>query len=147
VIDVLQAILATLSPTVALVVFAVTFSNQRRSERIRILFDMQERYVKDSCRAGRKMIHSHVAGRKSMELEDLDPFIRKQIGDTLAVLNTIAVCVLSGYCDRRLVRQTMGRSFVGTMLAAGPYLDFAEKQRGFRAYSQAEQLARRLAQG
>ena len=139
-----EVALALISPLVAVGILVVTLTKSSRSERTRVLFELQERYTSSPCRAGRSLIHSQVSGRSPEEVADLDRTMRDSIGRALAIMNTIAICVQAGYCDQRLLFFSMGRSYVLTVKAARVWLDVGERVRGFRAYEQAERLAGQL---
>lgn len=135
---------SVLSPLVAVVIFVITLRRTSHSDRIRILFEMQERYTSEACRTGRRAIHQHVSGRAPEEIASLREETVKQVGAALAIMNTIAICVQAGYCDKRLMYRSMGRSYVSTLRAAQPFLDRGAQIRGYRAYGHAEELARHL---
>lgn len=138
---------AVSSPLVAVTIFLITLRRTSRLDRIRNLFEMQERYTSEACRTGRRAIHRDVSGRAPEEIAALRTETVGQIGAALAIMNTIAICVQAGYCDRRLMYRSMGRSYVSTLRAAQPFLDRAAQVRGYRAYGYAEELARRLEAG
>jgi hypothetical protein len=109
-----------------------------------MFFDMQERYLSERVRSGRRIIHARVSGRSADDIAAGDPEDLSVVGYALAVMNTIAICSESGYIDEKLLAQSMGRSYANAVSAARPYIDYVESVRGFRPYPYAERLADRL---
>lgn len=139
--------LSLISPAVALLIATWGFRRAGRADRLRAFFDLHERYLSAEVRAGRRLLHRSVAGRSAEQLDALDRRELDQIGYTLAVLNSIAIACAGGYVERRLVQESMGRSYSGAVRAAGPYLDLVQSQRGFRPYPYAEVLAAQIGEG
>jgi hypothetical protein len=140
----LSLIISLSSPVVAVVIAVWGFRASGRSERLRMYFDLQERYLSEPVRAGRRIIHATIAGRGVDEIPAVGAADLSTVGYTLAVMNTIAICAESGAIDRDLLARSMGRSYAGAVRAARPYIDYVETVRGFRPYPYAERLARRL---
>ena len=141
---VLTLIISLSSPVVAVIVAVWGFRTSTRSERLRMFFDMQERYLSERVRNGRRIIHVRVIGRSVDDIAASDAEDLSTVGYALAVMNTIAICSEGGYIDERLLAQSMGRSFASAVSAARPYIDYVESVRGFRPYPFAERLAERL---
>jgi hypothetical protein len=141
----LALIISLSSPVVAIVIATWGFRASSRSERLRMFFDLQERYLSERVRAGRKIIHTQVAGRTAEEVGACGPDALSMVGYTLAVMNTIAICAESRSIDETLLARSMGRSYATAVAAARPYVDYVESVRGFRPYPYAERLAARLA--
>jgi hypothetical protein len=133
--------LALLSPVVAVIVALFGFRRSTRADRLAAFFQLHERYLAPEVRRGRKLIYERVAGRPEAKMAQLPEEVRAAIGYTLAVMNSIAIACEAGYVDIVAVEQSMGRSYSGTVIAASPYIDYLETNRGFRPYIYAERLA------
>jgi hypothetical protein len=133
--------LALLSPVVAVIVALFGFRRSTRADRLAAFFQLHERYLAPEVRRGRRLIYERVAGRPEADMAKLSEEVRTAIGYTLAVMNSIAIACEAGYVDIATVERSMGRSYSGTVKAASPYIDYIEKNRGFRPYIYAERLA------
>lgn len=133
--------LALLSPAVAVIVALFGFRRSTRADRLAAFFQLHERYLAPEVRSGRKLIYEHVAGRPETDMAKLPEEVRAAIGYALAVMNSIAIACEARYVDVADVERSMGRSYGGTVTAARPYIDYIERNRGFRPYIYAEQLA------
>ncbi|MBL7492791.1 hypothetical protein I6A62_32870 [Frankia sp. AgW1.1] len=140
----LSLIISLVSVLVAVVVAVWGFRSSSRSERLRMFFDLQERYLSEPVRVGRRLIHTAIAGNDHVIITDIPRETLSSIGYTLAVMNTIAICTEVGYVDEALIARSMGRSFATAVYAALPYIDHVESVRGFRPYPYAERFAARL---
>ncbi|WP_327191158.1 hypothetical protein [Streptomyces xinghaiensis] len=137
-------LVALISPVVAVVIAVWGFQRASRADRLRAFFEVQQRYLDAEVRAGRRMLHREIAGRESHQMSELPPEVSSRIGYALAVMNSIAIACDGRYVDTDLVARSMGRSYAGAVVAARPYIDYVEQQRGFRPYPFAEQLAQKL---
>ncbi|SRR5579884_672763 len=137
-----QIILSLTSPAVAVVIALWGFKRHDRTTSLRMLFEVQERYLAQRVRYGRKLIHTKLASERG--LQECTPEELSTIGYALAVMNSIALCAESGQIDTELLRKSMGRSFAQAVAAAGPYFDYVEILRGFQVYPYARRLARRF---
>jgi hypothetical protein len=137
-------LVALLSPAVAIVIAMLGFRRASGADRLKAFFEMHERYLGANIRAGRRLLHQQIAGRSRHEIAALDSGVRDTVAHTLAVMNSIAIAVEAGYVDRKVVAESMGRSFSAAIIAAKPYIDHLEDVRGFRPYGYAERLAKRL---
>lgn len=142
-----EILVALISPTVAVGITVWGFRRTSQADRLRAFFEVQERYLEAEVRQGRRLVYQWVAGRKSSELSALPPEVRSQIGYALAVMNSIAIACDGKYVDVQLIARSMGKSYREAILAAAPYIDYLEKQRGFRPYGFAERLASQLRTG
>ncbi len=133
--------LALLSPVVAVIVALFGFRRSTRADRLAAFFQLHERYLATEVRRGRRLIYERVAGHPEADIAQLSEEVRASIGYTLAVMNSIAIACEARYVDIAAVEQSMGRSYSGTVNAASPYIDYLEKNRGFRPYIYAERLA------
>jgi hypothetical protein len=138
-------LLSLVSPVVAVVIAIWGFRRSTRADKLRAFFEIQERYLATEVRAGRRIMHTLVAGRSVDEVAKLDPATLSKAGYALAVMNSIAIACEAGYVDRKLIARSMGRSFVRAIAAAGPYIDHLENIQGFRPYPFGEHLAAQLA--
>ncbi|GIJ79812.1 hypothetical protein SAMN05443287_102613 [Micromonospora phaseoli] len=138
------AMLALFSPFVAITIAVWGFRRANRADRVRAFFDLYQRYISPEQRRGRRLLHAQLSGRSTEELAALNQEVRDQVGVTLATLNAIAIACEGGYVDVAMVEKSMGRSYSSTVMAAKPYLDHVEGQRGYRPYPYAERLAQRL---
>ncbi|GIJ30723.1 hypothetical protein Vqi01_58850 [Micromonospora qiuiae] len=139
-----STLLALTSPLVAIAVAVWGFRRANRADRLRAFFDLYQRYVAPEQRGGRRLLHDQLSGRSTEDLAALPQDVRDQVGATLATLNAIAIACEGGYVETSLISESMGRSYCSTVLAAKPYLDHLEKQRGYRPYQFAERMAHRL---
>jgi hypothetical protein len=137
-------VLAVSSPIVAVFIAWWGFRRGDRSDELKILFDMLDRYLTDRARAGRSLIHLKIATTHEGGFAGCSEDELSTIGYSLAVMNTIALCVVSGQVSEILLRETMGLSFTSAVLAAKPYIDEVAATRGFRPYPYAERLADRF---
>lgn len=64
------------------------------------------------------MLHENLTGCSAEEIVALPDEVLNQVGATLVTLNAIAIA------------DSMGRSCSSAVLAAKPYLDYVENQRG-----------------
>ena len=135
------ALLALVSPLVAVAIAAWGFRRSSKADRLKAYFEMHNRYLAPEVRLGRKYLHVHVAGRQADEVAALDDKTRSAIGYTLATMNAIAIACEARYVDRDVVLRSMGRSFARAMAAARPFLEHQEAARGYRPYAYAERLA------
>jgi hypothetical protein len=133
--------LALLSPVVAVMVALFGFRRSTRADRLAAFFQLHERYLAPEVRSGRRLIYERVAGRPEADLAQLPEEVRAAIGYTLAVMNSIAIACEARYVDIAAIERSMGRSYSSTVNAAGPYIDYIERNRGFRPYLYAERLA------
>ena len=139
--DAARTLLALVSPLVAIAIAIWGFRRSTRADKLEAFFRMFERYLAPDVRMGRQLVHRQISGRSVEEIEALDQSIRTSVGYSLAVMNSIAIACEAKYVDSDVVARSMGRSFATTMAAAGPYVDYLEKVRGFRPYPYAERLA------
>ncbi|MDX3798045.1 hypothetical protein [Streptomyces sp. AK04-3B] len=137
-------LIALASPVVAVVIAVWSLRRTSRSDRLRAFFEIQERYLDADVRLGRRLLHREVAGRESDAMAQLSGEAASRIGYALAVMNSIAIACEGKYVDTELVALSMGRSYAGAIEAAKPYIDYVERQRGFRPYPFAERLAVQL---
>lgn len=137
--------LTFISPVVAIAIAVWGFRRSTRADKLRAFFEVQDRYLANDTRSGRRIIHQWVAGRSVEEIAVLDQAILSGAGYALAVMNSIAIAFEGGYVEKRLVTRSMGRSFATAVTDARPYIDYVEKIRGFRPYPFAERLAAELA--
>lgn len=137
-------LLALTSPLVATAIAVWGFRRANRADRVRVFFDLYQRYVAPEQRGGRRLLHAQLTGRSPEELRTLPVELRDQIGATLAALNAIAIACEGGHVDLTMIADSMGRSYCGAVTAAKPYIDHLQEQRGYRPYQFAERLARRL---
>ena len=140
----LTVILALSSPVVAVIITWWGFRRGDRSEELKVLFDMLDRYLTDRAREGRSLIHQKIAPGTGTGIATCSHEEFTTIGYALAVMNTIALCAESGQVSEKLLRETMGQSFTTTVQAAKPYIDEVAATRGFRPYPYAERLAERF---
>jgi hypothetical protein len=133
--------LALISPVVAVMVTIFGFRRSTRADRLAAFFQLNERYLAPEVRGGRRLIYEHVSGRSAEDVAQLPGEVRAAIGYTLAMMNSIAIACEARYVDPVVVQRSMGRSYSGTVAAAKPYIDYLEKDRGFRPYLYAERLA------
>lgn len=138
-------LLSLLSPTVAIAIAFWGFRRSTRADQLRAFFEIQQRYLDNEVRSGRGHIHRSIAGLETAEVAAIDPEVLSKVGYTLAVMNSIAIACEGRYVDQAMVRRAMGRSFSAAMRAAEPYIDYVERDRGFRPYSYAERLGSSLA--
>jgi hypothetical protein len=137
-------LLSLISPVVAVAIAVWGFRRSTQADKLRAFFDVHERYLASEVRAGRRAMHTLIAGRPPEEVANLDPAILSAVGYALAVMNSIAIACESGYVDRELIARSMGRSFSMAITAARPYIDNLENKRGFRPYPFGERLASQL---
>jgi hypothetical protein len=142
-----ELILALTSPAVAVVIAVWGFRRSDRADRLRMLFEVQERYLAQRVRDGRRLIHTRLAGRGAEGVRLCTREDLTTIGYTLAIMNMIALSVESGLVEEDLVRRSMGRSFASAIEAAEHYLDHVEQEREFRPYAYAQQLAAKFRAG
>ncbi|WP_143050952.1 DUF4760 domain-containing protein [Amycolatopsis pretoriensis] len=133
-------LVSLISPVVAVAIAVWGFGRTTKADRLKAFFDIQERYLSPEVREGRKLIYS-LAGTA---MDDLTPHVATKISTALAVMNSIAIAAEAGYVDRKLVAQSMGRSFTAAVHTARPYVDHLESLRGFRPFPFAERLANQL---
>ena len=127
-------LLTLISPAVAVVVAFWGFRRSTRADRLRAFFEMHEQYLMTDVRLGRRVLHRSVSGRAPSEMPNLDPDELRKAGYALAIMNAIAIGCEGGYVDRRMVAQSMGRSYIAAIASAKPYIDYLETVRGFRPY-------------
>jgi hypothetical protein len=137
-------LLDLISPVVAVAIALWGFRRSTRADKLRAFFEIHERYLASDVRAGRRIMHTLIAGRSTEEVAKVDPVILSAAGYALAVMNSIAIACEAGYVDQELIAQSMGRSFILAISAARPYIDHLENKRGFRPYPFGERLASRL---
>ncbi|NUR60880.1 MAG: hypothetical protein HOV87_19780 [Catenulispora sp.] len=135
-----QVLLALTSPLVAIAITVWGFRRQDRASMLRMLFEVQERYLAPPVREGRRIIHTKIAAT-SGGVTDCTREELSVVGYALAVMNTIAISVESGALDAGMLRGSLGRSYMQAVEAAAPFIDHVEKVRGFRPYPYAEKLA------
>lgn len=140
----LTMILALSSPVVAVIIAWWGFRRGDRSDELKALFDMLDRYLTDRARDGRSLIHRKIAPGTGAGLATCSREELTTIGYALAVMNTIALCAESGQVNEKLLRETLGQSFATTVQAAKPFIDEVAATRGFRPYHYAERLADRF---
>jgi hypothetical protein len=133
--------LAIISPVVAVMVALFGFRRSTRADRLAAFFQLHERYLAPEIRSGRRLIHEHVSGRSTDDIAQLTGEVRDAVGYTLAMMNSIAIACEARYVDTIVVERSMGSSYSGTVSAAKPYIDYIERNRGFRPYVYAERLA------
>ena len=138
-------LLSLISPVVAVAVAAWGFRRATKADKLRAFFEIQSRYLAAEVRAGRRVMHRKVAGRRPEEIAGLDQADLDSVGYTLAVMNSVAIACEGGYVDYSLIKNNMGRSFATATNAARAYIDRVETIRGYRPYPAAERLADRLA--
>ncbi|WP_330455831.1 hypothetical protein OIB37_02480 [Streptomyces sp. NBC_00820] len=140
-------ILALSSPAVAVVIALWGFRRGDRADRLRMLFEIQERYLAQRARDGRRLIHTRLAGRGADGVRTCTREELTSIGHTLAVMNMIAISVESGLVEEKLVQRSLGRSFASAVDGAADYIDHVEHERGFRPYAYAQRLAAKFRAG
>jgi hypothetical protein len=134
-------IFSLVSPLVAIFIALWGFRRSSRVDRVRIFIDMQERYLSERVRDGRREIHSAVKSLTAAEVAQLPSSALSNVGYALAVMNTVGICWQYGYLDEKLLIVSMGRSFRNAVEAARPFIDHSERVRGFRPYAYAERFA------
>ena len=139
-----QIVLALSSPVVAVAIAVWTLRRGDKTAKLRTLFELQERYTAAEARKGRQLIHGQISGILPAAVGNLEPETLAQVGSTLGIMNTIAVCVFSGLADETLLFQVLGRSYTGTIKAAAAYIEWASARRGYDAYRYAQALGNRF---
>lgn len=142
-----QWILALTSPAVGVAIAVWGFRRGDRADRLRMLFELQERYLAQRVRDGRRLIHIRLAGRGAEGVRRCTREDLTTIGYTLAIMNMIAISVESGLVEEKLVKASLGRSFASAVDAAAHYIDHVEQERGFRPYAYAQRLAAKFRAG
>src|SRR5689334_5835601 len=97
------ALLTLVSPAVAIVVALWGFRRSTRADRLRAFFEIQDRYLADDVRAGRRHLHQSISGRSVSDVAKLEPSVRITVGHALAIMNSIAIACEGRYVDRTLV--------------------------------------------
>lgn len=138
--------LVLVSPSVALAVGIWGFRRSTRADRLRAYFELQQRYLDQEVRAGRRAIHQSISGQKTSSIAMLDDATLRSVGHAMAIMNSIAIAWTGKFVDPSLLEMSMGRSFASAVTAAKPYIDHVEQKRGFRPYPYAERLAAELLQ-
>lgn len=138
-------VVSLVSPVVAVIIAVWGVRRSLRSERLKVFFEMQDKYLSERARHGRRLIYTRISADDPEATSRMTVEDRSTIGYALAVMNAIAVCSDLRYTDERLMAAAFGRSYLRAIRAARPYIDQVESERGFRPYKHAERFGERLA--
>lgn len=138
-------LLSLISPAVAVIIALWGFRRSRRADKLRAFFEIHERYLSHEARAGRRVLHTLVAGRLADEIAQLDRPTQSNAAYALSIMNSIAIACEAGYVERDIIARSMGQSYITAIQAARPLIDYLEHVQGFRPYPFAESLATWLA--
>lgn len=136
-----QVALALTSPVVAILIAAWSRRQVGRSEQLKLLFALQQEFTDPETRSGRRLLHQLATQTAVVDYDTLDQDSRDLLANTMAQLNTIALCVRCGMVKPRLVQDAFGQAYLAAMRAATNFIDWASRRRGFAAYPYASALA------